>query len=159
MPKIELETEIQSTLEICFDLSRSIDLHKISTAQTNEQAVAGTTSGLIGLGETVTWEATHFSIRQRLTSKITAYNRPFHFRDEQVKGAFRSFVHDHYFELNNGVVLMKDVFDFQLPLGVLGKIFNKLILTDYMTKLLKKRNEIVKNFAETNQWKQLLTEK
>jgi ligand-binding SRPBCC domain-containing protein len=158
MPKIKLETRIQSTIDICFDLSRSIDLHKISTAQTNEQAVAGVTSGLINLGETVTGEATHFGIRQRLTSIITLYDRPFHFRDEQVKGAFRSFVHDHYFQITNGIVLMKDVFDFQSPFGILGKTFNKIILTKYMTKLLKERNEIIKSFAETEKWKQVLTE-
>ncbi len=156
MPKIEIETRIKSTLEICFDLSRSIDLHKISTAQTNEQAIAGVISGLMGLGETVTWEATHFGVKQQLTSKITAYNRPFHFRDEQVRGAFQSFVHDHSFELNNGFVIMQDVFEFQSPFSVLGKIFNNLVLTNYMTKLLKERDEVIKDFAETDKWKVLL---
>ena len=156
MPKIEIETRIKSTLEICFDLSRSIDLHKISTAQTNEQAIAGVISGLMGLGETVTWEATHFGVKQQLTSKITAYNRPFHFRDEQVRGVFQSFVHDHSFELNNGFVIMQDVFEFQSPFSVLGKILNKLILTNYMTKLLKERDEVIKDFAETDKWKVLL---
>lgn len=82
MPKIEITTEINSTLEICFDLARSIDLHKISTAKTNEQAIAGRTTGLIELNESVTWEATHFGIKQKLTSKITAFDRPFYFRDE-----------------------------------------------------------------------------
>ena len=156
MPKIEIETRIKSTLEICFDLSRSIDLHKISTAQTNEQAIAGVISGLMGLGETVTWEATHFGVKQQLTSKITAYNRPFHFRDEQVRGVFQSFVHDHSFELNNGFVIMQDVFEFQSPFSVLGKIFNNLVLTNYMTKLLKERDEVIKDFAETDKWKVLL---
>ena len=77
MPKIELTTEIYSSITICFDLSRSIDLHKISTAKTNEEAIAGTTSGLINLGEYVTWKATHFGIKQKLTSKITAFESPF----------------------------------------------------------------------------------
>ena len=101
MPKIELTTYINSTIEICFDLATSIDLHKLSTSRTNEQAIAGIARGLIKLNETVTWEATHFGIRQQLTSKITAYDRPFHFRDEQIKGAFKSIKHDHYFEKND----------------------------------------------------------
>lgn len=79
MPKIEIITEINSTIDICFDLSRSIDLHKISTAKTNEEAIAGRTTGLINLNETVTWQATHFGVRQKLTSQITAFNRPFFF--------------------------------------------------------------------------------
>jgi hypothetical protein len=87
MPEIQLTTTIQSTIEVCFDLARSIDLHQISTAHTNEKAVAGATKGLINLNELVTWQAVHFGIKQKLTSKITAFNKPFYFRDEQVKAA------------------------------------------------------------------------
>lgn len=83
MPTIYLETKIKSSIEICFDLSRSMDLHQISTAKTNEKAIAGKTSGLINPGEYVTWRAKHFGITQNLTSKITAFNKPFHFKDEQ----------------------------------------------------------------------------
>ena len=76
MPRIELRTEIKADKEIVFDLSRSIDLHKISTEHTNETAIAGKASGLIGLDENVTWRAKHFGIYQRLTSKITEFDRP-----------------------------------------------------------------------------------
>ena len=54
MPKIKLETEINAPQKIVFDLSRSIDLHKISTKETNEEAIAGVTSGLIGENQSVT---------------------------------------------------------------------------------------------------------
>ena len=156
MPKIEIVTSIRSTPEICFDLSRSIDLHKISTAKTNEKAIAETITGLINSGETVTWEATHFGITQKLTSKITAFKRPFHFRDEQVKGAFRSFTHDHFFEQHNDMVIMKDIFDFISPLGIAGNIFNKLILTKYLTKFLNDRNNVIKAYAESEKWKSII---
>lgn len=156
MPKIELTIEINSTLEICFDLARSIDLHKISTAHTNEEAVAGTTSGLIGLNETVTWEATHFGINQRLTSKITAFDRPNYFTDEQTKGIFKSIFHEHIFEQVDDKVIMKDIFEFHSPFGVFGRIFNKLVLTSYLKKLLIDRNQIIKEFAETEKWKDVL---
>ncbi len=153
MPKIELTTEIQSTLEICFDLSRSIDLHKISTYKTNEEVIAGRTSGLINLNETVTWKATHFGIRQKLTAQITAFDRPNYFRDEQIAGIFKSMVHEHKFEQLDGQVIMTDVFEFESPLGLLGKAFNKLVLTNYLTKFLKDRNKIIKEYAETGKWK------
>jgi len=156
MPKIELITEINSTLEICFDLSRSIDLHKISTAQTNEEAIAGKTSGLIELNETVTWQATHFGIKQKLTSKITVFERPNYFVDEQIKGIFKSIVHEHKFEQVANKTVMKDIFEFHSPLGVLGNIFNKLVLTNYLTKLLQDRNQIIKEFAETEKWNEVL---
>lgn len=156
MPVITLITPIKSSLEICFDLSTSIDLHTLSTSQTNERAIAGVTSGLIRFNETVTWQATHFGIRQKLTSKITAFQRPYHFRDEQLKGIFKSIKHDHFFEQQNDQVIMKDVFHFESPFGILGILFNKLILTKYLSRFLTNRNILIKEFAETDKWKQLL---
>jgi ligand-binding SRPBCC domain-containing protein len=156
MPIIELRTEIKSTIDICFDLSRSIDLHKISTAQTKEQAIEGITSGLIKLNETVTWQAIHFGIKQKLTSKITAFDKPNYFRDEQVKGIFKSFCHDHKFEQIENKVIMTDVFEFESPFGILGRIFNKLILTNHLRQLLTDRNNTIKEFAESEKWRTIL---
>ncbi len=156
MPKIELETFIKSEIEICFDLARSIDLHLISTSKTNEKAIAGRTQGLIEFDEFVTWEATHFGVRQKLTSKITAFDKPFHFRDEQLKGIFKSIKHDHYFEQKNDGVLMKDVFEYGAPFGLIGKVVEQLILTNYLKKFLIERNEVIKNYAESELYKTLI---
>jgi ligand-binding SRPBCC domain-containing protein len=148
MLRIQLITSINAPIEKVFDLSRSIDLHMESTKQTGEKAIAGKTSGLIGLGETVTWRAKHFGIWQTLTSKITEYNCPNLFVDEMVSGAFKSFRHEHHFTTSGDQTIMKDVFEFESPLGVLGSAFNKLILTKYMMRLLKVRNRIIKMAAE-----------
>jgi ligand-binding SRPBCC domain-containing protein len=156
MPVITIRTEINSTTEICFDLSRSIDLHKHSMEHTKEEAIAGRISGLIEMDEFVTWQASHFGITQYLTSKITNYDRPFIFRDEQTKGIFDYFRHDHIFEEINGKVIMTDVFDYKAPFGFLGKIADKLFLENYMTNLLLQRNKIIKAFAETDKWKEVL---
>ena len=115
MPIIEFCTFIQAPAERCFDLARDIDLHIASTPGTREKAVGGVTSGLIDLGEEVTWEATHFGVRQRLTSRITSFDRPRHFRDSQVRGAFRRFDHDHFFKVESGSTVMRDVFDYESP--------------------------------------------
>ena len=156
MPEIYLETIIYADIEKCFDLARSIDLHKISTANTNEIAIDGTTSGLINLNECVTWQAVHFGIKQQLTSKITVFERPFIFRDEQVKGIFKIIKHDHLFEQKKNYVLMKDKFYYEAPFGWAGKIFNKIILTKYLKKLLEERNKIIKKFAEGEKWREVL---
>jgi len=148
MPGIELLTQINAPIEKVFDLSRSIDLHIESTKQTGERAIAGHTSGLIGLGETVTWRARHFGIWQNLTSKITAYDYPTFFADEMVSGAFKSFRHEHHFTMVDGYTVMKDVFAFESPLGILGKLANRLVLKRYLTRLLKERNRVIKATAE-----------
>ena len=156
MPRIEIRTEIKASKNIVFDLSRSIDLHKISTEHTNETAIAGKTSGLIGLDESVTWRAKHFGIYQNLTSKITEFQQPNFFVDEMVDGAFRSLRHEHHFTELNGGTLMTDYFEFKSPLGLLGKLADRLFLRKYMTVLLEKRNMTVKDFAESDKWKKIV---
>jgi ligand-binding SRPBCC domain-containing protein len=156
MPKIELKTEIKARKEIVFDLSRSIDLHKISTEHTNEEAVDGKTSGLIGAGEWVTWRAKHFGIYQNLTSKITEFNQPDFFTDEMVNGAFKSFRHEHHFVDFNDRTLMTDYFYYISPFGFLGKIADMIFLKSYMKRLLEKRNLTIKEFAESDKWKEIL---
>lgn len=156
MPLIQLQTEILAPIGRCFDLARSLDLHQVSTAHTNEKAVAGKTEGLIGLNEFVTWEATHFGVRQQLTSRITAFQYPVHFCDEMEKGIFKKIKHDHYFAEGNGLTQMRDAFEFESPLGVLGKWANALFLTKYLAKLLVHRNGIIKAYAESEKWKTVL---
>src|SRR5713226_3605401 len=108
MAGFRIVTTIAAPIECCFDLARDIDFHVRSLAHTGELAVGGRTSGLIELGESVTWEARHLGVRQRFTSKITALERPSYFRDEMTAGAFRSFTHDHRFEQRGSVTLMTD---------------------------------------------------
>ena len=148
MPIIQLSLYINAPIEVCFDLSRSIDLHMESTSHTNERAIKGRTSGLIAKGETVTWEATHFGIRQQLTSIITEFDPPHKFVDEMVSGAFNRFRHEHIFESQNGGTLMTDKFDYTSPLGPLGKLADAMFLRSYMERLLLRRNEYIKNKAE-----------
>jgi ligand-binding SRPBCC domain-containing protein len=156
MPVIKLETLINAPIERVFDLSRSIDLHADSMAHTNERPIAGVMKGLINLGETVTWEATHFGIKQRLTSKITVCERPVKFSDTMVSGAFKRFDHDHLFEEVDGKTLMRDVFDYDSPLGFLGNIADFLFLENYMRDLLIKRNELIKKIAESEDWRKFI---
>ena len=156
MPRIKLQTDIKADRNIVFDLSRSIDLHKISTERTNEEAIAGKTTGLIGMNEYVTWRAKHFGIYQKLTSKITEYDRPKYFADEMVKGAFAEFKHEHHFVESHSGTLMTDYFDYKSPFGILGKLADRLFLIKYMTELLAERNRIVKEFAESEKWKEVI---
>jgi ligand-binding SRPBCC domain-containing protein len=155
MPVIHLVTEINAPMQRCFDLSRSIDLHMITTKKTNEKAIAGRTTGLVEQGDTVTWEATHLGVRQQLGSKISIVRSPNYFADEQIFGAFKRFYHEHIFEEQAGKTIMTDKFDYTAPLGILGRLANVLFLKNYMTRFLIQRNAIVKQYAETDLWKDL----
>lgn len=152
MPLLELSTVIRAPRERVFDLARSIDAHQDSAEGTHERAVAGVTSGLIGLNDEVTWEARHLGVRQNLTVRVTAFDRPRHFQDIMVKGAFNRMKHDHEFQEHLGGTLMIDHFEFQSPFGILGRIVDRLFLTAYMRRFLVRRNVILKNLAESNSW-------
>jgi ligand-binding SRPBCC domain-containing protein len=158
MSTIAITTLIRAPLERCFDLARSIDLHVTSTRQTGERAVGPVTSGLLALGEEVTWSARHFGVRQTLTSRITIFDRPHHFRDSMVRGAFRRFDHDHFFAARGQDTEMRDVFDFESPLGPLGRIADVLVLERYLTRFLERRNQEIKRVAESAAWSTVLAQ-
>ena len=156
MPSIHLTTFIAAPADRVFDLSRSIDFHRKSMAHTGEEAIAGTTNGLIGPGETVTWKAKHLYKTRILKSKIIAMNRPLSFTDEMVAGDFKSMKHEHHFKsIGNGTLLI-DLFNFESPWGRLGKWANSLFLTNYMKRMLEQRNKMIKEYAESEKWKFVL---
>ncbi len=156
MPIIKIELTVNAPVERVFDLARCIDLHEATMLKHKEKAIGGVTKGLIEMGESITWEATHFGIKQKLTSKITAFERPKHFRDSMVEGAFGRFDHDHFFEQRSELTLMKDTFDYDSPLGILGKIADALFLEKYMREMLTERNQIIKTIAESEDWRKFL---
>ena len=148
MPKIRLITDVTASVERVFDLARNIDLHKTSMEGTNEEAIAGQTSGLIELGETVTWRARHFGIYQTLEARITEMESPVRFVDEMMRGAFASMHHTHLFETYGAGTRMTNAFVYTSPLGLLSRFADWLFLEKYMTRLLRQRNDMLKHIAE-----------
>lgn len=153
---IKVSTIINAPIERCFDLSTSIDLHKISASKTHEEAIGGITSGLIKLNDTVTWRAKHFGIWHKMTVKITELERPNFFVDEMISGSFKYMKHKHEFKENGNQTIMTDYFDFASPLGPFGMLVDKLILNRYMIKFLIERNKVIKAFAESDKWMSVL---
>jgi ligand-binding SRPBCC domain-containing protein len=156
MSIIFLETCIKATPEVCYKLSLNVDLHQVSTSKTGEHIVAGVQKGIMQLGDTVTWKAKHFGIWQTLTTEITEAQPYSYFVDEMRKGAFKSMRHEHHFTEGDGFTIMKDVFIFCSPFGFLGRIFNTLILENYMKQFLIERNHTIKLIAESDGWKEFV---
>jgi ligand-binding SRPBCC domain-containing protein len=154
---ILLETFINAPRERVFDLARSIDAHVASAGDSAERAVAGVTTGLIGAGQQVTWEARHFGIKQRLTVLMTDFQPPERFQDKMIRGAFKRMSHEHTFIEQNGGTLMRDKFDFQSPLGSFGQLADTLVLSAYMRRFLIERNRVLKEVAESDAWKKYLS--
>ncbi len=159
MQLIELETKIAAPPERCFLLSLNIDLHMDSTALTRERAIAGITHGIIGPDQTVTWKGRHFGLMLTHTSLIDRYDAPNYFRDVMVKGHFRSFEHEHFFEPNGKTqTLMRDRLRFATPFGVAGRLAEHFFLRRYFIKFLQARNVVIRRVAEspTQEWSHYL---
>lgn len=154
MASFRIITEIAAPIEVCFDLARDIDFHTRSLGETGERAIAGRTTGLIGLGESVTWEARHLGVRQQFTAEVTVFDPPVYFRDVMTRGAFRAFAHDHRFETANGKTVMTDEVEFRSPLGPLGWLVDWLFLGGYLRRLLEGRCQAIKAEAESLAQKQ-----
>jgi ligand-binding SRPBCC domain-containing protein len=155
--EIRVSTVIRAPIERVFDLARSVEAHLASARGTAEAAVDGRTTGLLEMGETVTWRARHFGVRQHLTTRITAFDRPHHFQDRMVRGAFRNFEHDHSFrQLAGGEVEMFEMLRFAAPPAGLGMLIERLVLGPYFERFLRERNRALKRLAETDGWRTVI---
>jgi ligand-binding SRPBCC domain-containing protein len=159
MMHFEETTLIHAPIERVFDLSRSVEVHLLANVHENEQALAtgGVTTGLIGLGEQVTWRAKHFGFWHNLTSKATVVESPTYFQVTMVKGIFRSMQADHLFRtLPSGVTELRDIFKIAAPLPIIGPVVEALFLRRYMIALNRERNAIIKQLAESDEWQRYL---
>lgn len=148
MSRFEVTTHVLAPPEVVFDASLSVELHASSMRDSREQAVAGVTSGQLALGDQVTWRARHFGIPWHLTSTISAHVRPSSFVDEQVRGPFRYWRHEHTFQPDGETTVMKDIVDFAAPGGPVGAVAERLVLRRYMVKLILMRNAHIKEITE-----------
>lgn len=148
MTTITLITKINAPINKVFDLARNIDIHQQSTAKSKETAIDGVVTGLINKGETVTWRGKHFGIYLTHKSSIPEMEFPCYFIDEMVKGRFKKFKHTHTFTENNGKTIMNDTIEYETPFGLAGKVFNRIILKDYLTNFIAERNYFIKHTAE-----------
>lgn len=156
MPVVRVESRIRAPIERVFDLCRSVEAHTVTTAGTHERAVGGVTTGLLELGDEVTWSARHLGRRWELTSRVTALERPHLLVDEQVRGVFARFRHEHLFEDRNGVTISVDLFDFTSPLGILGRLADRVVVERHMRRFLEVRMEGIRRLAEGDGWSQFV---
>lgn len=144
----ECSTESALAPERLFNLARDITAHIDSMSTSRETVVGGVRSGLIGLDEDVTWRAWHFGLPLRMTSRITAMSVPHSFTDEQTRGPFGFFTHEHVFRPNGTGTIMIDRVSFAAPLGVLGQVVERLVLARYMRRVIEKRNSFLQSVIE-----------
>jgi ligand-binding SRPBCC domain-containing protein len=156
---IEDLTIIHAPVERCFDLARSVEVHLWRNVHcaAPAAAIAGVTTGLVGMGQRVTWRAKHFGVWHNLTAEITAMDRPVYFQNTMIQGIFRLMKHDHFFRpVSREETEMRNVYCFAAPLPVLGRVAEISFLRRYMQALLRERTAAVKEIAESSKWQEYL---
>lgn len=148
MTTIKITTNYYAPIETVFDTNRNIDIHQQSASKTKEVAIAGITSGLINKNETVTWKGKHFGVYLKHQSLISEMDFPTYFVDEQLKGQFKSFKHQHFFEQKENYVEVTDLLEYETPFGIFGQLFDKLLLKNHLSNFIIHRNAVLKDLAE-----------
>jgi ligand-binding SRPBCC domain-containing protein len=142
-------TSIRAPATVVFDLELDADVHAASLRSSGEQATTSTGRSALGLGDEVNRTARHLGRTWRLTSRVTEYDRPHRFVDEQVSGPFRWMRHEHVFApADGGCTRMTDRMTFEAPLGPIGAVAARLVLATYLRRLLEQRAAHVKRLAE-----------
>jgi ligand-binding SRPBCC domain-containing protein len=141
-------TSIAAPPETVFDLELDVGVHTQSLSFSRETAI-GPHPPQLRKDDQVTWRARHLGVYWTMTVRITSYDRPRSFVDEQVCGPFAHFRHVHTFAAQDGGgTEMRDQISFKAPLGLIGWIAERVILARYLAVTVAVRNEHMKRLAE-----------
>jgi ligand-binding SRPBCC domain-containing protein len=148
--RFEVRTVIAAPGERVFDLALSVEAHLASMARSGERVLSRSSAGALGLGDEVTWAGRHFGITWKMRSRITELARPERFVDEQVRGPFAWFHHEHRFEAAGEGTRMVDVVGFAAPFGPLGRVAERVALRRYLRHLIEHRAAYIRRQAEAD---------
>ena len=82
-----------------------------------------------------------FGIPFRWVTEITHVNEGIYFVDEQRFGPFIFWHHKHFIEETESGVLMRDIVDYKLPLGILGKLAHVLFIKRRVDQIFEFRRK------------------
>jgi hypothetical protein len=153
METIRLATWIDAPVERCFLLSLNIDLRVASGRETGEDAIEGVTTGLIGEGQTVTFQGGRFGVRWRQTNRMEIVRPYSYFRDVMVEGDFKRYEHDHHFAVMDDGTRMRDEVTFSLRWSL-----ERFGARRRMAQCLAERNALIKRVAESEEWRNYIGE-
>lgn len=78
-------------------------------------------------------------LRTRWVTEITHLEKNRFFVDEQRQGPYRIWHHQHHFKAVEGGVEMKDIVHYELPMGILGDLMNRLFIRQKIEKIFEFR--------------------
>ena len=92
-----------------------------------------------------------FGMPMRWQSYISYYNPPYQFVDIQLKGPHDYWHHEHSFSEQNGGTMITDRVSYRMPLGSLGSLADKIIVSKINQRLFKHRDAFIKDHFQDTQ--------
>jgi ligand-binding SRPBCC domain-containing protein len=157
MPKIHVTTFINAPIERVFNLSRSLALSKMAIKGGTEQLLSSSSANMLGAGETITLRAKHLGKTREITARVTDFTLPDGYAEEQIKGDLKSYRHEYHFKKVDNGTIMIDLVEYEGPRDVAGSLAGKFFLKSYFEENIKKKNELIRQYAESEKWKAVLT--
>lgn len=77
-------------------------------------------------------------------TEITRVRKNIYFVDEQRKGPYKVWHHEHFFMETKEGVLMYDVVHYDIPFGILGKMIHPIIIKPKLNQIFQHRKEVLK---------------
>ena len=156
MYTVKDSVHINAPLERCFLLSTSIDFAWRSFGL---RPVSGKTSGNAVLGDTTLWRCWFFGLPQTLQVTVTAFEQPNLLQQTMDRGPFKQFQHRLHFAEVDGRAFLHDKVHFALPFGWLGKTIERRLVVPFVARLLRRRFELLKMVAESEEWRRYIPER
>ncbi len=157
MPKIHITTFINAPIDRVFNLSRCLALSKMALKGGNEQLLSSSAANMVAAGETITLRAKHMGKTREITARVTDFTLPDGYTEEQIKGNLKSFRHEYHFKKVDNGTIMIDLVEFEGPRDLAGSLAGKFFLKSYFEKNVKKKNDLIRQYAESEKWKAVLT--
>lgn len=136
---------IQADLDTVWDFfSSPRNLNEITPEFMNFEILEVTGSEKMFSGQLIKYKVSPFPFfRVKWVTEITDVNPKTQFADNQKKGPFRLWHHEHKFTKQAGGVLMEDHVSYAAPFGFLGRIANSLFIKKQVNQIFEYRRKKV----------------
>jgi ligand-binding SRPBCC domain-containing protein len=157
MIHIHITTFIEAPRQRVYDLTRHISVLKSALSGTPAQVSSGGGAYLFQPGDTLTFQSRNLGRNRTVTARITEMDGTNLFTEEQVKGDLKSFRHAHHFKPAENGTIMIDIIECEGPRDLLGSLAASFSLKKYLEKLAGKRIGLIRQYAESEKWRAVLT--
>ncbi|MBK9272688.1 MAG: SRPBCC family protein [Saprospiraceae bacterium] len=140
----KIPTELNSLWEF---ISSPMNLAKITPTSMDFRISKPLTSDLIYPGMIITYQVSPlWGISMEWVTEITQVVEKKYFVDEQRKGPYKIWHHEHHLIPQNDGILMRDIISYQIPFGPLGDLLNVMMIQKKIIDIFKYREAKLKIF-------------